>query len=256
LIDYLATIAPRIPFYRCVVDVAVNRAGGFVLVEFNSWESNSGAHCFSWADDDALLYDTAGRRIVCRWLADRVDAATVASAADAEDAAGECYYEWPLASTLPQLVSGSDCDFSLERLTVLRPIAPSNWLVKGETLFVTTDVWLAALRLPLSERWQETARWRRGPFRFDVLRATEYGLCAGDRYYWDDLSPSKPQPLLLGDTPGGITASDPRNSSEYPEPPPLKYGFVAMDERGRFVFVRFLGDRMLYQEFGNTNRRQ
>jgi hypothetical protein len=53
---YYATNLP-IPFWRCVMDICKLKDGTFKLVEFNSWETNSGGHLFDWKLDTEILYD-------------------------------------------------------------------------------------------------------------------------------------------------------------------------------------------------------
>jgi hypothetical protein len=193
LVDYVQSIASRIPYYRCVLDVAVDHENKYWLVEFNSWETNSGAHLFEWSE----IEDTVP--VECRW------------------AKFSRHLPWPLASTLPKAPRSS---ILLDQVQLLRPHAPSCWLIK-ENVYVCNDVWLAQLDANLYP-----VRWRRGPFRFAKLEATAQGLRAGDQYYWDDLTPAKPSAVL------------PLEGDAYPEPP-YRYGAVGLC-RGTYVFCRFI----------------
>lgn len=60
--DYISTIIDRIPYIRCIFDIGrveVERNGELVfkIIEFNSWETNSGSHLFDWKEDSEILYD-------------------------------------------------------------------------------------------------------------------------------------------------------------------------------------------------------
>jgi hypothetical protein len=66
ILDYIRTIRNRIFYNRCVFDIAIERTtGNFIFVEYNSWETNSGAHRFDWVEDTTTFYDSLG--IVIRW---------------------------------------------------------------------------------------------------------------------------------------------------------------------------------------------
>lgn len=164
LVDYLLSISDRIPYYRCVLDIAL--AEKYYIVEFKSWETNSGAHLFDWSED--LLYDSV--EIVCRWPE------------------GTKIMSWPKASTLPPPPVPN---VPLEKVVPLQSHQPACWLLK-DSLYVCSDVWLVQLTADLKPR-----RWRRGPFRFDHLEETEDGLRVGDKAFYNDLTPQpKCKPII------------------------------------------------------------
>jgi hypothetical protein len=167
LISYLTRIALRIPFYRCVVDIAVDADGKWWLVEFNSWETNSGAHLFEWTDP--LLYGGDGT-VQCRWLS------------------GSSQLLWSVPSTLPALPKS---DIPISEVQIVAPHTPAGWILKDDAIYVCDDVWLVQFDLNLQPR-----RWKRGPFRFSLLEATTQGLKAGEMYLWDNLTPAKISPTL------------------------------------------------------------
>lgn len=199
LLSYLVSIAPRIPFFRCVLDVAVDVENKWWLVEFNSWETNSGAHLFEWTDP--ILY--GGDAIECRWIA---------------EPSGTSRVNFPLSYVPPPMLSS---DIAITEVELVPPHTPAGWILKETDLYVCDDVWLVQLdRATLQPR-----RWKRGPFRFAVLEATAQGLKAGDMYLWNDLTPAKPTPVLQ---PTG---------EAYPLPP-FRYGMVARYQ-GQYVFCRW-----------------
>lgn len=160
LIEYLIEISDRIPYYRCVMDVAL--AEKYYIVEFNSWETNSGAHLFDWTED--LLYDS--QVIICRWPG------------------GQSEFDWPKPSTLPKLES----NIPLDQVIPIQPSGPAGWVIK-EDLYVCDDVWLARVQGKIKA-------WRRGPFRFDHLQETVDGLKAGSKAFYTDLTPQT-KPIVV-----------------------------------------------------------
>lgn len=198
LIDYLVEIAPRIPYYRCVIDIAQKLEGGYWLIEFNSWETNSGAQRFEW--NEPVLYDSDNGKVEARSPNQTV------------------YFEWPLPSTLPKLVGKS---IPLSEITIDSPNCPSNWIVHDDNLYCSDDVWLVKISKDF-----EIKRWRRGPFRFTTLQATDNGIIADTQGYWYDLTPA---PLSKLGNPETVP-----KSGNYP----YKYGFAGK-YRGEEVFVRF-----------------
>lgn len=206
LVDYLETIAHRIPYYRCVMDISLAADGKFYIVEFNSWETNSGAHLFEWTEE--LLYDS--QEIVCRWPG------------------GEKTFEWSKPSTLP-LPPTSDVGFA--EVHALQSDGHSSWLIKNSGLYVCNDVWLVQLDADL-----KPLRWRRGPFRFDHLEEATDGLKAGDKVFYDDLSPNTHLRKSKSSTPHAESFSE----NGYPKPP-YRYGFVGLYQN-RYVFCRFVGE--------------
>lgn len=72
IIAFVDKISPHFPYYRCVFDIAKKEgmdgeSGEFIFIEFNSWESNSGAYPFDWIDDTDILYPEKGNEIHFRW---------------------------------------------------------------------------------------------------------------------------------------------------------------------------------------------
>jgi hypothetical protein len=56
---YINSIKHRIPYFRCVLDIGMIIESGeliFKIIEFNSWETNSGANFFNWNDDTEIMY--------------------------------------------------------------------------------------------------------------------------------------------------------------------------------------------------------
>lgn len=157
LIDYLHSISHRIPYYRAVMDIALV-ADKYYIVEFNSWETNSGGHLFDWSED--LLYDSPV--IVCRWPG------------------GTKEMKWLLGSTLPRPPLP---DVPLDKVIPVQPVQPSCWLLTESSLYVCNDVWLVQLSFDY-----KPLRWRRGPFRFDYLQETTSGLRAGFKACHNDLT--------------------------------------------------------------------
>lgn len=60
ILKFITEIADRIPYIRCVFDICRIRENNemiFKIIEFNSWETLSGATSFNWYDDTDIFYD-------------------------------------------------------------------------------------------------------------------------------------------------------------------------------------------------------
>jgi len=226
LLTYLVSIAHRIPYYRCVVDIAEYN-NEFILVEFNSWETNSGAHQFMWTEELLYQYDEPFT-ICCRWIKEHTSNNVITDGLFEDNS-----WRWPLPSTLPK-INPID-DITIDKVQILLPSnQPNTWLVKDDILYIINDVWLTSIDLHTFK----PIRWRRGPFRFSKLTFwnNQLGIRADNNNYWLDLTPCLSNSLI--DTTCDKISNN--NIINYPEPP-YRYGFVGK-YNNQFVFARFLYD--------------
>ena len=212
MLEYIAQIAPRIPFYRCVFDIAQTK-NGFILIEFNSWETNSGAHFFYWIDDTEIFYpEVNNNEVVFKW-------GTLGSELIVKQVS---FPQIPRSLT----IVGEKVD-DLTSIQVLKPNQPSNWLVTSQYLYISNDTWLGMFTLDL-----KPICWKRGVFRFCHLQLCSDGSIFAELYYNSNLSVKK--------TKSQVIKQNEYKGDEYPTPP-FKYGFVGKINN-KFVFCRLLHD--------------
>ena len=67
IVEYIKKISHLICYNKCVFDIAhLADTNELVFVEYNSWESNSGAHRFNWIDDTEVFY--MSDCVTVRWI--------------------------------------------------------------------------------------------------------------------------------------------------------------------------------------------
>lgn len=156
--NYVQTIKHRIPYHRCVFDIGILKSGQYIIVEFNSWETNSGAHAFDWKKDTEILYP------------------------DNEIDTYKTYYK-SLKNTIiitnpnviyNNIISKYDSTQVYNMIKSTDNIinsARSNYVVTASHIILSTDIWLVVMNhnfKPLC--------WKRGEFRFCNIENTISGL--------------------------------------------------------------------------------
>ena len=163
IVKYIDRIYHMIPYHRCVLDIA-ELDDDFILVEFNSWETNSGGYPFSWKDDTELLYPT-DNKICFRWKDDKLFLST---------------------SVENYVRNYTEMDREIE---VLKPKTPSCWLVLDDYIYISTDIWLGKF----DENFNAIS-WHRGIYRFSgIMLCKDGSLYAGGEYLDKFLCPLRNQ---------------------------------------------------------------
>jgi hypothetical protein len=176
LLKYISSIAHRIPFYRCVMDIA-KTVDGFVLIEFNSWETNSGAYGLHWTDNTGIFYPTHNYEEMDHHITFRANGKNEKIVFD----------QSKIIKRVP--IVGLPLN---ENITIQKPNRPSNWLVTDKFLYVANDIYLMRFTLDF-----KLVNWLRGPhgaFRFsDLQLCTDGSIYISDinKYYNFDLSDHK-----------------------------------------------------------------
>lgn len=221
ILDYVDKIKDKIFYNRCVFDIAHlkntknehnKNFGDLIFVEFNSWESNSGAHRFNWSNDTESFYDTD--KITVRWLN------------------GEKKISHPICKIKENDTNNNDIiDMSL--YDVITPNKPCNYLVTDRFIYLTNDIWLGRFDLNL-----KPINWKRGMFRFTELYLCEDGcIFDGDNFYYYDLTPKKTKSKICNYDKNKI----------YENKNLFKYGITLKNKQSKEVhYVRILSDTTLY----------
>ncbi len=219
--DYLLSIVDRIPYYRCVLDIAqIRNKDGTVeykIIEFNSWEVNSGAYGLDWYENTEVFYNK-DTDILFKWGKNT---------------------ELMSIQQLPKhiLCLGNRIlfkDFPTLEFEIVCPSVDSNWILSGNNLYVANEIWLYRFDLTYKDTFKAIS-WVRGNFRFSFLSLCKDGsINAGNKNYSMDLSKVKEKinPKLQ------IICKKEYSIFSY------RYGFVGVRE-GKYVFFRLMSDDTL-----------
>lgn len=149
LLKYIDTIKNHVPYIRCVMDICQLKNNDFKIVEFNSWETNSGADPFCWINDTELLYPDLTKE-------NYVKIKTQHSMME-------------LSHTNPfKFVSVPKIDF--DKIRVCKEQNTNNCIVTSTNIYITTDIWLCMFDLNL-----KPINWKRGNYRFSDLQLCSNG---------------------------------------------------------------------------------
>ncbi len=168
IVDYVNSIQHLIPYNKCVFDIVLVNGDTieFKLVEFNSWETNSGGHTFSWIDDTEILYPTMTQKEIS--MVFRSDNKT------------------EIKIMRPNSIIFEPSLIDTNQIKVIKPWKPSNWLVTDKFIYITTDIWLGRFTLDL-----KNLNWKRGVYRFCKLYLCKDGtICVNSDHLYYDLSKS------------------------------------------------------------------
>ncbi len=210
ILQYVAKLSPYIYFYRCVFDICKTTDNKWFFVEYNSWETNSGAHCFNWLDHTSTFY-TKSNNVVFKYGNETLSV------------------EFDQISKSIQPVGEIINDMQSLNIEILKPCKPSNWLLTDKFLYVANDIWLQRFDLNF-----KLINWKRGVFRFCNLELCDNQSIIADKKYNFDLSPTTNKSKIQVN----------HNIEQYPQPP-FKYGFVGK-LNSEYVFCRLLHDDVFY----------
>lgn len=159
ILEYIGKIKDRIPYIRCVFDICrvkENDTLVFKIIEFNSWETNSGAHFFDWYDDTSIFYEDENIHFKSKNYS--------------------CIrpYIQPFVNSI-NTKSIEGCNF-----TVMEPTNDDNYLIFNNHIYICNDIWLGKFTMNL-----EPLRWVRGNFRFTKLSVLKGKIAAAGKLYSD-----------------------------------------------------------------------
>ncbi|VBB19018.1 hypothetical protein YASMINEVIRUS_1550, partial [Yasminevirus sp. GU-2018] len=140
IVNYLKTL--HVPYYRCVLDIAVLKDSTLVLIEFNSWESNSGCHMFDWRDTE-IMYPEIHKNDP---TADSQDVVVFRAKLDEDVLEFRMLYDchtFPLLQSTP-FIKGRLLNTQIDKVTVYShdPDKPSWYILNDQKLYVATDLFL------------------------------------------------------------------------------------------------------------------
>jgi hypothetical protein len=215
LINYIKSISPYISYHRCVFDISQvddpSWPNKYIFVEFNSWETNSGAHRFNWKDDTEIFYENENNFVCVRWNGGEV----VVLATSVK------YNPFNSCDTLNK----SDL---FANYTIKKNNCYQNTLFTDKYIYIANDIWLGRFDLNL-----KPLNWTRGIFRFCSIHLCEDGgIFADGKYYYYDLTPKNHSSLCI---------KSKINEQSENKHNKLKYGFaVTENSTGKEYHVRII----------------
>ena len=219
ILDYIKSIESYVCYNKCVFDIAhLASTNKLIFIEYNSWESNSGAHRFDWLNDTEVFYLTDC--VTFRWLT------------------GEKKIYTNCNQTINKINKIDHKQIkhidNFDKYQIITPTQPSNWLVTNKYIYVANDIWLGRFTLNM-----KPLNWTRSVFRFNNLQLCEDGcIYAEPNYYYYNLTPKKTKSKIISKNNKKTDGVDNLIylQSKY------KYGFIAIDENDKFVWMRMLDD--------------
>lgn len=184
ILEYINNIKNKIIYNRCVFDIAhmydsnkINNLGDLMFIEYNSWESNSGAHRFNWYENTEELYNSTNE-ITIKWL-------------NGEKKINQSITNLNRINYTNYLLDNEMLSL-LYKNKILKPIKPTNYLITEKYVYITNDIWLGRFDLNL-----KPLNWKRGVFRFGNLElCTDGCIFDGTNYYYYDLTPKNTKSLI------------------------------------------------------------
>lgn len=154
IIEYINIISDRIPYIRCVFDICKIREGDnmiFKIIEFNSWETLSGATSFDWTDDTEIFYD---RPIFIYFKS-------------------PSYFEMRLIFDSYSVAKRQD-----EKLPDDYNLGDGNYVILKGHIYISNDIWLGKFTMDF-----KSIKWTRGIFRFSNIETDGTFIRAGGIIY-------------------------------------------------------------------------
>jgi hypothetical protein len=175
IINYINLIKDKIKYNRCVFDLAhIKETNDLIFIEYNSWETNSGAHRFDWNIDREIFY--CSENIVIRW-----DGGEVLVKNDS------------IKKYIVQSDNYEKFIMDTNKYEFIQLIYPSNYLITDKYIYVSNDVWLGRFDLNL-----KPLNWIGGSYRFNGIELCVDGcICVGDKYYYYDLTPKSTKSVKI-----------------------------------------------------------
>lgn len=195
IINYINSIKKYIKYHRCVFDIAELKnvtTEKYIFLEFNSWETNSGAHRFNWNIDTEIFYSTEKYKCVSNNtnFIDKYTCLYFPKYLTARWLNGEVLVE----NTDKQIyVVNNYCDIItpkelFDTYKIVEDVNYLNTLFTETHFYCSNDIWLGKFERDTLKCVDSC----RGIFRFDPINFCEDNkIYDGENYYYDDLSPFK-----------------------------------------------------------------
>lgn len=170
IFNYIQMIKHKIKFHKCVFDLAhITNTNELIFVEYNSWETNSGAHRFNWSDDKEIFY-CVDKNITIRWNGGEIKVSNYLTNLTVLTVLTNSFKKFQMDNNIYEFV----------QLTY-----PSNYLITNKHIYISNDVWLGRFDYNLNP-----LNWISGVFRFSGIESCIGDcICIDNKYYYSDLTP-------------------------------------------------------------------
>ena len=223
IFEYINVLSPHIQFHKCVFDIAhIKETNELIFIEYNSWESNSGAHRFDWNDDREIFY--CSENIVVRWNGGELKVNSKLKAND----------------NLPLLFNDNKFVMDNELYKFVQLKYPANYLITEKYIYISNDVWLGRFDHNLNP-----LNWTGGVFRFSNIElCNDDCISVNNKYYFSDLTPKKTKSIKINSMKINSIKINDFTSTPTPIPIPnieLKYGIpIKNKQNSEITFIRML----------------
>jgi len=245
ILEYINSIKSYIFYNRCVFDIAQlkNKNNKYIFIEFNSWETNSGAHRFDWKENTELFYTTDR---YCYAMNSEDNTHKCIGLYSAQNLAirwqgGEIIHYDPKADLIfcEKYCNTMTPTELLEFYEYVEDYDYMNTFFTETHIFCLNDIWLGKFD-KLNLECQKSVR---GVFRFNSIEMCENGkIYDGEEYYYSDLSPYKIS--QFGNIPNVLIKTNVNTN--------IKYGFVMKNKKNKQeVYLRLLSDFVFMLDTGN-----
>jgi hypothetical protein len=188
ILKYLSEI--DIPYYRCVIDLALIEDESILenrfwkIIEFNSWETNSGALLFDWKKDTEKLYpECYGNSLSVEFRRKDLDGNIIVVNVPNN-------FVLKIKRFIP-MITGSIFDPTNKNIKILE--TNKNSLLTDKYLIIQTDIWLIAF----DKITFKDIIWVRNTNRFDsIIRINQNIFKSGTEYFDHNLSKLNEQQIL------------------------------------------------------------
>lgn len=236
VISYINKIWNYIPYHRCVFDIAELKNDPnekYILLEFNSWETNSGGHRFEWTETE-IFYSLNNFKYVLDMnnqfagTTSLYKSSFVTVAWQNKRNVLNNYNNHKIVCE--QYVGSLTCAELFESFEIVEDFQYLNAIITDNYIYCSNDIWLGQFdKTTLKE-----LNWTRGVFRFDEIhKCSNNMLKSGNNYYTSSLIPHKfneyqTKPILL------------EKQNLHNE---IKYGFMVKNKKSKQIFyLRMLSD--------------
>lgn len=246
IIEYINQIKSYIKYHRCVFDIAELKNdpnNKYIFVEFNSWETNAGAHRFDWNDNTEVFYSADRYKYninkddsIYKCIGTYSSQYVTTKWNDGEDVRYNPYADLYISEKYSNTMNILEL---FEFYDIVDDNNYLNTLFTDNYIYCSNDVWLGKFDRNTLDCLENV----RGIFRFDQIDICEDGkIYDGTNYYYSDLTPFKVSPYAIQPT---IIKRFNLNTN-------IKYGFVVKNKKNKQCgYLRLLSDFKFMLDLGS-----
>lgn len=176
-------VVSKLKFTKCVFDIGILNDNTYVFIEFNSWETNSGAYLFNWSDDTEVFYpEKDNNDITVKWLDIATNEPTQSLITFDDQIITTSNPPLSLSNSCKQ-INSSEINFNEIEIFDSNYSDGFNWLKTSSYIYAFNDIWLGKFDNNLKPIY-----WTRGIFRFSKIKLCVDGcISINSHTYYSDL---------------------------------------------------------------------